>query len=241
MTYDNFSHIMRLTLRSLLVSGLVISGCSEQIIVRDREASCGNATVESGEACDDGNTNNADGCTNACAVARCGDAVTRFDLSPNHDEAEQCDDGNEVEEDACRTNCRAAVCGDGVRRMDLSEGEAGYEGCDDGNADNADGCTNACKSGVDTDADGVIDTIDNCPNIPNSDQADTDGDGAGDVCDDEPNNRNFRLRSSAPIVLVHDGAGEEQKLSGTLAGQGQTQATGNRFKISGGLHVRPTP
>jgi len=36
---------------------------------------------------------------------------------------------------------------------------------------------------ADTDADGVPDAIDNCPNTPNPDQADADGDGIGDACD----------------------------------------------------------
>jgi cysteine-rich repeat protein len=215
--------------------------CGDQVIVREIQGKCGNEQTETGEACDDGNTDNADACTNACEIARCGDAVTRVDLSPNHDDNEQCDDGNDVSHDACRTNCRAAVCGDGVTRMDLSEGEAGFEACDDGNADNTDGCTNACQSGADRDGDGVIDQEDNCPDDANPDQADSDGDDAGDVCDDEPNVRNFRLRSSAPLVLTHNGASNDQKLNGRLAGQNQTQTTGNRFKLKGGLHVQPNP
>ena len=37
--------------------------------------------------------------------------------------------------------------------------------------------------GSDTDADGVVDAEDNCPNTPNGDQADLDGDMVGDACD----------------------------------------------------------
>jgi outer membrane protein assembly factor BamB len=39
----------------------------------------------------------------------------------------------------------------------------------------------------DTDGDGVIDSVDNCPADANADQADTDGDGQGNLCDFTPN------------------------------------------------------
>ena len=35
---------------------------------------------------------------------------------------------------------------------------------------------------ADADGDGILDTVDNCPNTPNPDQADTNGDGVGDAC-----------------------------------------------------------
>ena len=38
----------------------------------------------------------------------------------------------------------------------------------------------------DADDDGIPDSLDNCPTVPNPDQADQDGDGLGDVCDDCP-------------------------------------------------------
>jgi len=50
------------------------------------------------------------------------------------------------------------------------------------------GCVNAFAAiataiPLDSDGDGVIDAIDNCPSVANNDQADLDGDGVGDACD----------------------------------------------------------
>ncbi len=55
-------------------------------------------------------------------------------------------------------------------------------------------CPGTCQSGgcavPDADGDGVCDTVDNCPDDPNPDQADADGDGIGDACDNCPANFN---------------------------------------------------
>ena len=44
-----------------------------------------------------------------------------------------------------------------------------------------------------TDGDGVLDSEDNCPTDPNSDQIDTDNDGQGDACDLDDDNDSMSL------------------------------------------------
>ena len=90
---------------------------------------CGNGRVEDGEACDDGNDDNTDGCTNECELARCGDGFVQA--------GEQCDDGNDDPTDGCLNDCRTAFCGDGFV-------QAGVEECDDGNQSNNDACLTNC-------------------------------------------------------------------------------------------------
>lgn len=92
-------------------------------------ASCGDGAVDPGEACDDGNFVNGDGCDNACTPSACGNGYAGG--------AEQCDDGNTNNNDACKNDCTVNVCGDGVL-------DPLVEACDDGNTSNTDGCTNAC-------------------------------------------------------------------------------------------------
>lgn len=38
---------------------------------------CGNGVVDPGEACDDGNGNNNDECTNVCTLTICGDGIVQ--------------------------------------------------------------------------------------------------------------------------------------------------------------------
>jgi len=92
-------------------------------------ADCGDGVVDEGEACDDGNGSNADGCVEGCVEASCGDGFV-------HEGVEACDDGNDVNDDGCTNQCALASCGDGV----LDEGED----CDDGNSSNEDDCLNTC-------------------------------------------------------------------------------------------------
>jgi fibro-slime domain-containing protein len=127
-----------------------------------RVAACGDAVLDNGEQCDDGNRNASDGCSAMCLVeagytcpsagaactriAFCGDGVVNLVLS------EQCDDGNVVAGDGCGPLCRiepnfvcpdqgracvsTVVCGDGL--------VTGAETCDDRNTRSGDGCSSTC-------------------------------------------------------------------------------------------------
>jgi fibro-slime domain-containing protein len=123
---------------------------------------CGDSTMNSGEACDDGNGDDGDGCS-----ADCRSIETDFacptpgeDCVPVHvcgdkriTGTENCDDGNDNANDGCSAKCRtevgytcsivgalckATACGDGI--------VAGQEGCDDGQVPplSGDGCSDTC-------------------------------------------------------------------------------------------------
>ena len=92
---------------------------------------CGNAVVEDGEECDDGNSDNGDACVEGCKQAVCGDKFRQMGV-------EECDDGNESNLDWCTNTCKVAACGDGYQYI-------GFEECDDGNEANDDACLNSCK------------------------------------------------------------------------------------------------
>ena len=95
---------------------------------------CGNGIVDCEEACDDGNTNQDDGCTTACRPsAVCGDGLLQTEVG------EECDDGNVLDGDGCSATCLSeSNCGDG--ELQASAGEQ----CDDGNTINGDGCDSIC-------------------------------------------------------------------------------------------------
>jgi cysteine-rich repeat protein len=130
---------------------------------------CGGGTLDAGEACDDANTTEGDGCS-ACGVE---DGWACDDASPAHcepvcgdgrlvgaeDEPGGCDDGETEPDDGCGGACRvetgwfcaeepsvcAQTCGNGV--ID------GAEQCDDMNAEDEDGCV-ACLIEPGFDCDG---------------------------------------------------------------------------------------
>jgi fibro-slime domain-containing protein len=124
---------------------------------------CGNGVLESGELCDDGNTQDNDGCSADCTTQDpnydcskpgepcinqvvCGDGRLEGD--------EVCDDGNALDKDGCSADCKTVEAGWGCARpgkacIELpvcgnSVREKG-EQCDDGGTAVGDGCSDTCQ------------------------------------------------------------------------------------------------
>jgi cysteine-rich repeat protein len=69
---------------------------------------CGDSVLDPGEACDDGNNTDADGCQSNCQLPACGDLVL--------DGGEACDDGNTDDADGDHVGAAVAIhVGDGER------------------------------------------------------------------------------------------------------------------------------
>ena len=62
------------------------------------ELTCGNATTDPGEQCDDGDLIDGDGCDSNCTVTGCGNRIVTA--------GEQCDDGNMAAGDCCSATCQ---------------------------------------------------------------------------------------------------------------------------------------
>jgi cysteine-rich repeat protein len=101
-----------------------IDWTQEEVIEVCNYGICGNGVIEpeKNEQCDDGNTNDGDGCSSLCELEFCGNGVIDY--------PEQCDDGNRDNFDGCSPNCQNQTCGNNIRE----DGEQ----CDDGNTDNGD-------------------------------------------------------------------------------------------------------
>jgi cysteine-rich repeat protein len=91
---------------------------------------CGDGTKAGDEECDDGNTNDGDGCSHQCREERCGNGTI--------DMGEECDDFNVVCGDDCSPTCKIETCGNGI--VDCGEE------CDDGALNGAPGGT--CRADV---------------------------------------------------------------------------------------------
>src|SRR5450432_2064000 len=113
---------------------VVVGACKVPNSSVTREAECGNNVIDPGEACDDGNNADGDGCSADCmSDETCGNDI--LDLG------ETCDDGNRRGGDGCSADCLSdETCGNGV--VDLVNGET----CDDANNIAGDGCSKNCQS-----------------------------------------------------------------------------------------------
>jgi cysteine-rich repeat protein len=116
---------------------LLLASCKLELSNRNRGAesmSCGDAIVDPGEACDDGNVSGGDGCSADClSDETCGNGIA--------DQNENCDDSNGVGGDGCSADCLSdETCGNGL--IDVSTGET----CDDNNLIPGDGCSANCQS-----------------------------------------------------------------------------------------------
>ncbi len=132
--------------------------------------SCGNASLQIGEECDDGNTSDFDGCTSlcrieqnyckngslcvknscstgvACDVASVGDGLVQSALS------EECDDGNSINDDDCDNNGKWVAlpeCGDGVLLPEFELCDAGDKNSYQPNAECRPNCVpQRCGDGI---------------------------------------------------------------------------------------------
>ncbi len=204
-------------------------------------AQCGDGVRSGQEACDDGNGDDGDGCSSACALETdyacptAGDECVLIALCGNGiiEGSETCDDRDRDSGDGCSatcarepgwncplagTACVAAACGDGV--------VAGLEACDDGDTDDGDGCDSSCRleegyycpaANADCEltvcGDGVVQGLEEC-----DDQNLAVGDGCTPFCKREP-----RCANGDCEAVCGDGVRwmpEECDDSNTLAGDG---------------------
>ncbi len=187
--------------------------CVEDSVVD--ESVCGDGKVTGSESCDDGNTEDGDGCSKDCAVEsgwKCevpGEPCVEDDIGDESvcgdgkvTGSESCDDGNTEDGDGCTKDCaiesgwkcevpgepcaediviEESVCGDGKI--------TGSESCDDGNKKGGDGCSAKCviedgwicsevgKPCVTVCGDGLLANVEEC-----DDGNKKDGDGCSKQC-----------------------------------------------------------
>lgn len=152
-------------------------------------------------------------------TSQCGDG----DVDPG----EQCDPGPDVAGDCCTIDCQAEPNG-------TTCGPAPV--CGGPNTCQAGSCV-PDPQGIDTDGDGVIDCLDNCPAVPNPDQSDIDGDGVGDRCD--PDDCDIAHPYCLNVTKLTMKGASSGKPSGRASIKGDFVARSpDVFDASGGLTVR---
>lgn len=130
-----------------------------------RNPGCGNEFIESGEDCDDGNSNNDDGCLNDCILPTCGDDYIWIGQ-------EDCEDDNDCNNDETCEDCECveeSICGNN----DVEPGEEcerdsqcdNDEECDDCECVSVSDCGNGdVESGEECERDSQCGTNEECRN-----------------------------------------------------------------------------
>ncbi len=129
-------------------------------------------------------------------------------------------------------------CGFRLNSVGSNRGDGGADGSRDGVIDVPPGVS-------DVDGDGIPDTLDNCPMMPNADQRDHDSDGRGDVCDLCPH-----IPETTDTDTDGDGVGDACDPRPMMAGDhralwvgfydaadisGWTQGGGSTWAVTGGM------
>lgn len=191
-------------------------------------AVCGNGSVETGESCDDGDTENDDGCSSNCGIETgytCNGAPSTCHLvntavcgNGTVETGESCDDGNTTNSDGCSSNCAVetgftctgsptsyctpvSTCGNGKKE--------GMEACDDGNTVSSDGCSSQCltESGFTCSGSPLSTCVPNGPycgdgSIGANEQCDDGNKNNGDGCSSACNVESGYTCSGAPSTCI---------------------------------------
>ena len=97
---------------------------------------------------------------------------------------------------------------------------------------------------TDADGDGILDVNDNCPTMPNPDQADADNDGLGDVCDPTPNGTNqppVANAGAAQTVQCTGGSSANATLNGAGSSDPDSDPLTYSWTWSGGSATGVSP